>query len=68
VHRREQFLAVRKSGAQKWETEERGCDFLEGVKLVKLDWETEKAVARHMTHGATDAESGVRDCLKQCPI
>jgi hypothetical protein len=39
--------------------------FLKGMKLVKLDWVTKKAVARHMTRGTTDAESGVKDCLKQ---
>jgi hypothetical protein len=42
--------------------------FLKGVKLVKLDWVTKRAVARHMTRGATDAESGVKDCLKQRPM
>jgi hypothetical protein len=41
---------------------------LKGVKLGKLDWVTKKAVARHMTRGATDAESGVKDCLKQRPM
>jgi hypothetical protein len=33
-----------------------GSWFLKGVKLIKLDWLTKKAVARHMTRGATDAE------------
>ena len=33
--------------------------------LVKLDWVTKNVVARHMTRGATDAESSVKDCLKQ---
>jgi hypothetical protein len=42
--------------------------FLKLVNLVKLDWVTKKAVARHMTHGATDAESSVKDCLKQRPM
>ena len=41
---------------------------MKGVKLVKLDWVTKKAVARHMTRGATDAESSVKDCLKQRPM
>ena len=45
-----------------------GVWFLKGVKLVKLDWVTKKAVARHMTRGATDAESSVKDCLKQRPM
>ena len=42
----------------------RGCT---GVKLVKLDWVTKKAVARHMSRGAIEAKSSVRDCLKQLP-
>lgn len=42
--------------------------FFKGVKLVKLDWVTKKVVAHHMTRGATDAESGVKDCQKQRPM
>jgi hypothetical protein len=68
----ERFLAVRKPGAQKREGREGGEGgegwFLKGVKLVKLNWVTKKAVARYMTRGATDAESGVKDCLKQRPM
>jgi len=66
VHRREQFLAVGQPGAQK--REGGGGWFLKLVKLVKLDWVTKKAVARHMTHGATDAESSVKNCLNQRPM
>jgi hypothetical protein len=65
VHRREQFLAVGQLGAQK---REGGGWFLKRVKLVKLDWVTKKAVARHMTHGATGAESSVKNCLNQRPM
>ena len=46
----------------------RGVWFLKGVKLVKLDWVTKNAVARHMTRGATDAESSVKNRLKQRPM
>jgi hypothetical protein len=46
---------------------EKGGWFMKGCE-VKLDWVTKRAVARHMTHGATDAESGVKDCLKQRPM
>jgi hypothetical protein len=52
-------------GAQKREGE---VGFLKSGKLVKLDWVTKRAIARHMTHGATDAESSVKDCLKQRPM
>jgi hypothetical protein len=55
------------SGRQETRSPEKGTGeegwFLKGCE-VKLDWVTKKAVARHMTHGATDAESGVKDCLK----
>ena len=40
----------------------------QGAMLVKLDWVTKNVVARHMTRGATDAESSVKDCLKQRPM
>jgi hypothetical protein len=46
----------------------KGGVFLKGVKLVKLGWVTKKVVARHMTRGATDVESGVKDWLKQRPM
>ena len=45
-----------------------GGGLLKGVRLVKLDWVTKRAVASHMARGATDAESGVKDCLKQRPM
>jgi hypothetical protein len=44
------------------------ADKVRAQRIVKLDWVTKKVVAHHMTRGATDAESGVKDCLKQRPM
>lgn len=38
------------------------------MKLIKLDWVIKNVVVYHMTRGAIDAESGVKDCLKQRPM
>jgi hypothetical protein len=40
----------------------------EGGKVGKIRIGDKKSVARHMIRGATDAESGGKDCLKQRPM
>ena len=58
-----------RSDNQEFKKEKRGeVWFLKNVKLVKLDWMTEKAITRHMTRGVTDAGNNVKNCLKQRPM